>query len=820
MRRRRRAATLLVVCGAVGAVLLPQAIADTAGPVSAGAAPRTGSPEPGEAPRAGAPQTAVLPVAGLRKPVRMVVDRWGVPHIYAESTADLYLAQGFNAARDRLFQIDLGRRRGLGLLSEVLGPAYLEQDRAARLFLYRGDMEREWESYGPGAKEAATRFAEGINAYVDWLARDPRATPPEFRELGYAPARWAPEDVVRIRSHSLAVNLTSEVDRARAVCAGGIGMDPLMRRLQPEWRTTVPDGLDPCALPPDVLRTYHLGTQSVAFRDGRIQVTADPPGPALTEGSNAWAVAPSRTTTGRPILAGDPHRVMKAPSLRYVTHLSAPGLDVIGAGEPALPGISIGHNGTVAFGLTIFGVDQEDLYVYRLDPGDPGRYRYGRGWERFRTVTEDVPVAGGPSRPVELSFTRHGPVIKVDRERNLAYALRTTWLEPGTTPYFGSMKYMRARTWGEFTAAMRTWGGPPENQIYADVRGGIGWVPGGMMPRRTGYDGLLPVPGDGRYEWDGFHDGAGLPRSYNPASGIVASANEFNMPEDHPLKVGFDSWASPYRHERIVEALTSRPRTSPADSAALQSDKVSIPARRLVRLLAGIEATEPSAARALDLLRTYDGVTAADSPRAALFETWFTGHLQPAFAREVLPGEVARQILVHDPLLLLSAMEDPQRWFGAGGAAVRDRIVRTSLAAAYDELSARLGPDPAGWRWGDVQQVTFAHPTGQDVGPFPRGGSWHTVEASNYLPGGYVPLSGPTFKMVLDVGDWDRSIAVNAPGQSGDPRSPHYRDLAPRWQRGEYFPLFYSRAAVERAAGARFLLIPRTGRPAGRPDGG
>ncbi|MFS1298411.1 penicillin acylase family protein [Streptosporangium longisporum] len=798
MRRWRRTALMLaVVSGVGGACLLPQA---------AGAG--TGNGAGNEAGRAAGPGLTVEPVAGLTKPVQMVVDRWGVPHIYARNTADLYLAQGFNAARDRLFQIDLWRRRGLGLLSEVLGPDHLAQDRATRLFLYRGDMDREWASYGPDAKMAATRFTEGVNAYIDRLRRFPEETPPEFRELGYAPARWSPEDVVRIRSHSLVVNLGPEVDRARAVCAGGIGVDPLMRRLQPDWRTSVPEGLDPCAIPADVLGVYQLATQGVTFRNGRVQAVTEPSVPAPAEGSNAWAVAPSRSTTGRAILASDPHRVMKAPSLRYVTHLSAPGLDVIGAGEPALPGVSIGHNGTVAFGLTIFGIDQEDLYVYRLDPADPGRYRYGQGWERMRTVTENVPVKGEAARPAELAFTRHGPVIKVDRERNLAYALRTTWSQPGTAPYFGSMAYMGARNWKEFTAAMRTWGGPPENQIYADTAGNIGWVPGGLAPRRVGYDGLMPVPGDGRYEWDGFHDGALLPRTYNPPKGIVASANEFNMPEDHPVKVGFDSWAFPYRHQRIVEVLSAKPRTSPADSRALQSDKLSIPARELVRRLAGMSATEPSAVKALELLRGFDAVIDADSAQAALFETWFTAHLEPAFARAVLPENVARMIFIHDPVLLMEAVREPERWFGADGAAVRDRLLLTSLAAAYDALVVRLGPDPAAWKWGDIQKMTFDHPLGENVGPFPRGGSWNTVDASNYLPGSYTPLSGATFKMVLDVGEWDRSRAINAPGQSGDPGSPHYRDLAPLWQKGEYFPLLYSRAAVEANAERRLLLTP------------
>ncbi|MET7339322.1 penicillin acylase family protein [Nonomuraea sp. NPDC005650] len=744
-------------------------------------------------------------VPGLRQPVELIVDRWGVPHIYARNTDDLFLAQGFNAARDRLFQIDLWRRRGLGELSSVFGPAYVEQDKAARLFLYRGDMDREWSSYGPGAKQAATRFTEGVNAYVRWLARNPEQLPPEFRQLGYTPALWRPEDVVRIRSHGIAKNLYSEVLRSVVVCAGGAKASAAMWRLEPERDATVPKGLDPCDVPMDVLRTYELATRGVVFANGALR--QDPAAPADPGGSNAWAISPGRTATGRPILAGDPHRSLTAPSLRYMAHLSAPGLDVIGAGEPALPGISMGHNGTVAFGLTIFGADQEDLYVYELDPADPGRYRYGDGWERFRTTPERLTVAGAAPVDVELPFTRHGPVIKIDRQRNLAYAVRTAWLEPGTSPYFGSMSYMGARDFTEFSAAMRTWGGPPENQVYADVSGNIGWVPGALTPKRDGYDGLLPVPGDGRYEWDGFLDGARLPRSYNPRQGFVASANEYNLPADHPDDVGFE-WDPPFRKQRIDEVLASSPRGTVEDSIRLQADQVSTPAKRIVRRLDGLESTDPDTARALRLLRSYDGVVAADSPAAALFESWFSRQLTPAFRRAVLPPEVADSIPFVDARLLIDALENPDRWFGTGGKAARDDLLRTSLAAAYREVAGRLGADPRTWRWGALQYTAFTNPLGADVGPFPRGGSAYTVDASSYSPSTFQQSSGASFKMVLDVGRWDNSRAVNAPGQSGDPRSPHYRDLAERWRSGDYFPLLYSRAQVERNAASRITLTP------------
>ncbi|MFP5407330.1 MAG: penicillin acylase family protein, partial [Gammaproteobacteria bacterium] len=309
--------------------------------------------------------TLTVRLAGLASPAEILVDRWGVPHIYAGSEDDAFLAQGFNAARDRLFQIDLWRRRGLGQLAEVFGPAFVEQDRATRLFLFRGDMQKEWQSYSPDAQRIATRFAAGINAYVDWLAQHPERLPYEFRRLGYQPAHWTADDVVRIRSHGLTRNLNSEVARAKVTCQASLSADEIRFGLQPpDWHTKVPEGLDPC-LPKDVLKVFQLATQGVkltpeALRSAssdsvRLAVAGEPDD--VTEGSNNWVVSPSRSATGRAIMANDPHRAYSAPSLRYIVHIDSPTLKVIGAGEPALPGISIGHNGTIAFGLTIFNID-------------------------------------------------------------------------------------------------------------------------------------------------------------------------------------------------------------------------------------------------------------------------------------------------------------------------------------------------------------------------------------------------------------------------------------------------------------------------------
>ena len=277
-------------------------------------------------------------VSGLNEPAEIIVDEWGVPHIYAGTHYDAFFVQGFNAARDRLWQIDTWRRRGLGKLAEVLGPEYLEQDKATRLFLYRGDMYREWLAYGSDAKKVAESFTAGINAYLDAIDEHPDLMPPEFELLDYRPSRWQASDVVRIRSHGLLRNVPMEVQRARIVCEAGLTVAAYWKKLEPEWKLAVPDGLDPCSIPNDVLRTYFLATAPVHF--DRPEATASLSESLATDpsrGSNNWVVSPERTSTGRPILADDPHRSHSVPSLRYISHLVAPGLNVIGAGEPALP---------------------------------------------------------------------------------------------------------------------------------------------------------------------------------------------------------------------------------------------------------------------------------------------------------------------------------------------------------------------------------------------------------------------------------------------------------------------------------------------------
>jgi penicillin amidase len=762
------------------------------------------------------PERATGKVHGLRQPATLIVDRSGIPHIFAQNVHDAYFLQGYNAARDRLWQIDLWRKRGLGLLARSLGPAYVDQDRAARLLLYRGDMQREWAAYAPGAQEVAGAFADGVNAYVAEVREGARPLPVEFKLSGSTPDSWRAEDIVRIRSHGLVGNVREEVDRAQVACKAGLAADRLRSPLAPAHEAKIPAGLDPCVVPGDVLKDYELGTQSVRFAPTPPQDAT----PAAPEGSNNWVVAPSHSTTGRAILANDPHRALTLPSLRYIVHLEAPGLSLIGAGEPALPGISFGHNGHVGFGLTIFETDQEDLYVYELNPANADEYRYRGGWERMKIVHEIIEVKGSPPRDVELRFTRHGPVLRIDRNAGVAFALRTVWSEPGLAPYFASTWLASVRNWQQFLTARDHWGAPPLNLVYADAAGNIGWAPGARVPVRRDWDGLLPVPGDGRYEWQGSLQGARLPSRYNPKEGWIATANEMNLPADYPAEsppISFE-WANTSRIDRIKAVLGSKAKVSLEDSMALQNDNHDPLAGLLTAQLATLSSTDPLVSRSLDLLRSWDLNESADSAAAAIYQVWANNYLAPMTVAHVIPESVRGLFADSSIAAVIDYLAHPDGRLGANPPAARDALLMESLTSAVEHLKAQLGPDISGWRWGKLHQMTFrptiaalADPALSNqlsLPPLELGGSGDAPHAAAFDPPQFAVVAGASVRVVVDVGDWDRSMAINAPGESGDFRSSHYADLVQPWAQGRYVPLLYTRAAVEQAAEKILNLEP------------
>jgi penicillin amidase len=774
-----------------------------------------------------------ITVNGLAAEAEIAVDRWGIAHIRANNETDLFFLQGFNAARDRLWQIDLWRKRGLGLLAEDFGPGYLAQDHAARHFLYRGDMAAEWVSYAADTKAICTAFSAGINAYIALCTDEPERLPPEFTLFETSPKHWQPEDVVRIRSHALTRNGISEILRANVMALADAETDLLRFELDPPVEPTLADGLSLQDIPLEATRLFKLATAPVTFDPSRLSATLDEAwnwtevtdlGEVVQrvaeEGSNNWAVHGSRTLSGRPILASDPHRAHAVPSLRYLVHLEAPGLNVIGTGEPSAPGISIGHNGRTAFGLTIFGADQEDIYVYETKEGSPDLYRHGDGWESIAREEQAFAVKGHPDQLLTLSFTRHGPVLHEDPIRHRAIAIRSVWHSPGSAAYLGSLSYMRSTSVQDFAGHMGRWGSPSVNHVSADLDGTIGWFTAGFTPVRHNWHGLLPVPGDGSHDWDGFLPPDQLPRTVNPQAGFVASANEMNLPADrgpNAPSIGHE-WAEISRAKRIAQVLANDTAHTLAASMALQTDVYSRPAAIITGLLADITGrlpADPRHAVLLSLFKGWDHRLDVGSAPAAMFEVWWMKHLRPALLARFAPNDTVRQLLLpgdFDRLLALLQAPEP-----AWSAQERDALMVSSLEKGWADCAARLGADPAKWRWGDLHKALFEHaasrvkPTVDDawnVGPLPVGGSRSTPMHAAYRMSDFGVNAGASVRLVMDVGDWDNCVCVNTPGQSGDPRSPHYGDLSEIWAQGDYVPLLYSRDKVDAAVTHRIRLVP------------
>lgn len=782
-------------------------------------------------PLAAAPLRAQpLRLPGLRAPVALTRDSAGIVHIRADNEHDLFFAQGYSAARDRLFQLELWRRQATGTMAEALGARWVARDRAARLLRYRGSMATELAHYHPRGAAIITAFVAGVNARVAEVRAAPALLPPELAALGIMPGTWTPEVVVS-RHNALASNASSEPSMARAVRAVG---EAAVRRRVPFYPGTARLPLDSAVaafletVSDDALLADYNGSRSApVFRADELAAAWRRPdaAPGLESAareverweSNNWVVAGRRTASGKPIVANDPHRAITTPSLRYLVHLTAPGWDVIGGGEPAIPGVAIGHNAHGAWGLTIFGIDTEDLYVYELAAGDPTRYRYRGQWLAMTTEVDTVRVRGGAATAVTLRYTRHGPVLYADSTRRVAVAVRAAWLEPGGAPYLASLRLDQARSWTEARAALAYARMPVLNWIWADTSGTIGWQAAGIAPRRVGWDGLTPVPGDGRYEWAGFLPIPQLPTVTNPAHGYVGTANAYNVDPAYPHHDALArSWAEPWRHNRLHEVLDTTRRADVASMAALQHDEVPLAARALVPLLRGVRLADRAVAAARDTLLAWDGVLRADSRGGALYAAW-ERQLLTRTAERALPGPVRaplRTVALSRTVQWLTAADTVLGW---DPVPVRDSLVRQAFEAAVADLGRRFGRDIGGWRYGDARfhHARIAHvfdPLVSDSlrpwlspGPLPRGGYANTLNATG---NGDNQTSGPSLRVVIDLADWDRAIASNTPGQSGDPRSPWYANLFPLWAANRYVPLPYSPAAVAARAAVVDTLRP------------
>ncbi|MCZ6619388.1 MAG: penicillin acylase family protein, partial [Gammaproteobacteria bacterium] len=434
-------------------------------------------------------------------------------------------------------------------------------------------------------------------------------------------------------------------------------------------------------------------------------------------------------------------------------------------------------------------------------------YLYRGRAEPLKTLTESVVIRGAPDELVTLEFTRHGPVVfKTEKQ---IFAVRAAWLTPGMSPYFGSVEYMRAQNWREFVAALNRWGAPSENQVFADVDGNIGYKPAGLFPRRENWDGLLPVPGDGRYEWNGFFDMDVLPEQYNPERGFTGTANAMSLPDDYPIathRVGFE-WSAPWRYRRLKEVLRNQSAHTLENSLSLQRDYHSILAREVITRLRSLSDLGADAQNAVKLLADWDADLGVESSSAALYAVWFYRHLQPELAKVMAP-QAPNLLKPLDTLAVLEALRYP----------LGREVASRTLGQAYVETRQLLGKDPSAWRWGDLHQIQFVHPLqhlakngladAMIYRAYPRGGSGNTTNSTSFRADDFLVRSGASFRMVLDVGNWDAARMTNAPGQSGDPRSPFYDNLLEGWATESSFPMIYSREAVLDNTALKITLEP------------
>lgn len=772
---------------------------------------------------------------GLNEPVEIVKDAWGISHIYAENEPDLFFAQGYNAARDRLFQFEIWRRQATGTTAEILGPRAIERDIGTRLFKFRGDMTAEMNHYHPNGEEIITSYVRGVNAYIEQTRENPDLLPIGFELLGIEPQEWTPEVVIS-RHQGLLGNIGSELNYGRAVDLLGPEKVKELANFHPgDPDVALDEAIDGSLLHDDILGLYNAFRQPIHFQPDDIVAAYQGDEESyqhLTEaakqatsrmrsrerediGSNNWVVTGEKTESGFPMMANDPHRTQAVPALRYWVHLNAPGWNVIGGGEPEIPGVSIGHNEYGAWGLTVFRRDGEDLYVYDTNPENPSQYRYQGRWEDMRVIEEQIQVKGQDPVEAELKYTRHGPVVYEDEENNVAYAVRAAWMEIGGAPYLASLRMDQAQNWEEFREACSYSHIPGENMVWADKNGNIGWQPVGISPIRPNWSGLVPVPGDGSYEWDGYLPIKGLPYVYNPEKGFWGTANENLIPRNYEFSnaLAFE-WSDPYRASRIDEVLGSGRKHSMMDMMQLQTDYLSIPARQLVPLLRDLEAESSQVERARQMLLDWDYKLDKNSVEAGIYVAW-ERRLEENMATLFIPDEAQEVLRGISMDKMIDWLIAPRSEFGEDPMKERNRFLIRSLEEAVSELSDHLGTDMSDWQYGqeNYKHALIRHPLSPavsdeireelDVGPLPRGGNSYTVGNTG---GSNNQTSGASFRIIVDTENWDNAVGMNNPGQSGDPDSPYYDNLFEMWANDKFFPVFYSRDKIDSVADDVILL--------------
>ncbi len=795
-------------------------------------------------------------LAGLTGSVEVIRDKFGVPHIYADTPQDLFRAQGFVHAQDRYFQMEFWRRIGQGRLAELFGVSALKQDKFIRTVGWHRTAAQEAQSMDASLRTVLESYAAGVNAYA---LNNTGKLGLEFKVLGltgatWQPEAWQPENTLtwgKAMSWDLGGNLDTELIRAALLEKGGEALAQAVLPPYPQdapvivpTQTSLKEGLKVGRLAglsasTQTFKPANLQTQDLLNTLNSLQSVI---GGWRDEGigSNNWVIGGARTTTGKPILADDPHLSVQMPSIWYqvglhcrVVNASCP-YDVVGVSFPGTPGVVIGHNARIAWGVTNVEPDTQDLYVEKPDPNNADAFEFMGKFEPAQIIEETINVQGKEPVKLKVRITRHGPIINDADGANYEDAKRQTqsvalkWaaLEPGTL-FKSVLGLNRAQNWDEFRTALRDWDTPAQNFVYADVDGNIGYQMPGRVPIRKSGNGAAPMPGwDGEHEWTGYIPFDELPKLFNPPQGFIVTANNAVVDDTYPYWITGD-WERGYRARRITQLIESKDKWGVQDIREIHGDVQSGHADDVLPVVFKAVDGMPLASEvntAVELLKKWDRRNTTDSAASTIFEAFwfklahklFADDLGKEFAEDALSTNTPTKLAVKNAL----ANPDLPYWDDVTTPAKEGQqaIILSALTETMTELKARLGNDTAQWQWGKVHQITFQNQTlGKsgvapieaifNRGPFPIIGSSSAVNAQNHRPD-FSVRSHPSWRMVVDLSNFNNSIAIHPTGQSGHAGHPHYDDMMQQWIAVQYNPFYWQRSEVEKKSEGTLVLTP------------
>jgi penicillin amidase len=785
-------------------------------------------------------------IAGLHGAVDVWRDKNGIPHIYADEARDLFLAQGYVHAQDRFYQMDFWRHITAGNLAELYGGGQITTTRFLRALGWQRVAALEYDQLDPDSRAIMEAYANGVNAYL--ATRSTQDLSLEYSILAlnglgdYVPEPWTAVHSIAW-GKSIAWDLGGNMDEEirRAVLLQTVGPDMLA-----DYLPNYPDDHPP------ILPDPALGAVDWPGLGAALDTTGFFPGP-LQEGlgSNNWVIAGTRTGTGAPLLANDPHLAIQMPAIWYEVGLHCRAVsavcpyDVVGFSMAGVPGVIAGHNARIAWGVTNVGPDVQDLYIEKLNPANPFQYEVNGQWVDMRVLTETIKIKGQPDEALTIRYTRHGPIISdvyeragdltgtvngVALDKNYAVALRWTALEPGRVAQ-AILGLNRAQNFDDFRHALRDFAAPSQNFVYADVDGNIGYQVPSNIPIRKNGDGQWPVPGwTDEYEWTGYIPFDELPYSYNPPQGYIATANNAVVGSDYPYLLTYD-WDAGYRAERIVQMIEAQPKISIDDMKQMQGDNMNLGAQELMPYLLALKFDDPKLADAQTLLSAWDFQMHMDSAPAALYASFFRALTNDTFKDELsaLPSRYWPNGGALNWLALRNLATTPDNpWWDdvtTSNTETRDDIFRRAFADGYADVVTRLGADATKWKWGDLHTSTFANATvGSEAvpglirdlfnrGPFPTSGGASIVNATNWRlttrgPNPYIVTNVPSMRMIVDLGNFSNSLAQHTTGQSGHAYNLHYIDFADAWRKIEYHPMHWNLTTLQNSYEGHLVLEP------------